>query len=145
MQSVSFEEVLENILSRDKRYHRDAYFFVREALDHTQKIIGRETKGGQARQHVTPKELLEGIRAYALEQFGPMAMTVFEEWNIRSCKDFGEIVFTMIAHNLLAKTERDTREDFATGYDFYEAFRKPFLPKDKAAGDLKESRAGKLC
>src|SRR5882757_8954723 len=142
MQQVSFEEVLEQILAKDTRYHRDAYFFVREALDHTQKVVVKETKGGQIR-HVTPQELLSGIREYALDQFGPMAITVFEEWNIRSCKDFGEIVFIMVEHSLLAKTDKDTRADFEAGYDFYETFRKPFLPKEKIAAEAKPSKTAK--
>ena len=142
MQQVSFEEVLDQILSEDTRYHRDAYFFVREALDHTQKAVGKETRSGQIR-HVSPKELLAGIRAFALEQYGPMAITVFEEWNIRSCKDFGEIVFIMVEHSLLAKTEKDSRADFDPGYDFYETFRKPFLPQNKIAADAKESSSAK--
>ena len=32
-------------------------------------------------------------------------------------------------NNLLAKTEKDTREDFAGGYDFDEAFTAPYEPK----------------
>ncbi len=142
MQPISFEEILEHILTQDTRYHRDAYFFVREALDHTHKTLGRETKSKQAR-HVTAQQLLEGIREFAIEQFGPMAMTVFEEWNIRSCKDFGAIVFIMVEHSLLAKTEKDSREDFEHGYDFYDAFRKPFLPKAKAAADVKGPKTAK--
>jgi hypothetical protein len=34
-------------------------------------------------------------------------------------------------HGLLAKTEKDSRADFENGYDFYDAFRKPFLPPSK--------------
>ena len=129
MHEVSFEEVLEQMLAKDSRYHRDAYLFVKDALDHTQKIVA---KGGQGRlRHVTGQELLGGIREYALQQFGPMVMTVFEEWGVRSCRDFGEIVFNMVEHSLLAKTEKDSREDFQDGYDFDEAFRKPFLPASK--------------
>jgi uncharacterized repeat protein (TIGR04138 family) len=57
-----------------------------------------------------------------------MAVTVFEEWGIHSCQDFGEIVFNMVDIGLLAKTEKDSRADFSDGYEFFEAFRKPFLP-----------------
>ena len=142
MQQVSFEEVLDQILAKDTRYHRDAYFFLREALDHTQKVVGKETKSGQIR-HVTPQELLSGIREYALEQFGPMAITVFEEWNIRTCKDFGEIVFIMVEHSLLAKTDKDTPADFEPGYDFHEAFRKPYLPASRTSEDAKGPKAAK--
>jgi hypothetical protein len=37
------------------------------------------------------------------------------------------------SHGLLAKTKNDSRSDFEEGYDFYEAFRKPFLPPSKQA------------
>src|ERR1700722_4078040 len=142
MQPVSFEEILDLIVGKDTRYHRDAYLFVREALDHTHKSIGKESKGGHTR-HVTGQQLLEGIRQYALDQYGPMAMTVLEEWKIRTCKDFGEIVFLMVEHSLLAKTEKDTREDFESGYDFYEAFRKPFLPRERTTTGANGSKASK--
>jgi uncharacterized repeat protein (TIGR04138 family) len=142
MQPVSFEEILDQIVAKDTRYHRDAYLFLREALDYTHKTLGKEGKGSPNR-HVTGQQLLEGVRQYAVDQYGPMALTVFEEWNIRSCKDFGEIVFVMVEHSLLAKTEKDTREDFETGYDFNEAFRKPFLPKARTSAKTNGSKASK--
>lgn len=129
MHEATFEEGLELILTKDPRYHRDGYLFVREALDYTQKAIIKENRG-QLR-HVTGQELLGGIRDYALSQFGPMTMTVLDEWGIHNCQDFGEIVFNMVEASLLAKTEKDSRADFQDGYDFYEAFRKPYLPKDR--------------
>jgi uncharacterized repeat protein (TIGR04138 family) len=130
MQEVSFEEVLEQILVNDPRYQRDAYLFLREALDYTQKLVGKEN-GGKLR-HVTGQELLEGIRQFGLEQFGPMTITVFEEWGVHTCRDFGELVFNMVESGVLAKTEKDSRADFQNGYDFEEAFRKPFLPAGKS-------------
>jgi len=127
MQEVSFEEGLERIRAKDSRYDRDAYEFVRDALDHTRKIMGKEGRG----QHVSGQELLNGIRDFALTKFGPMAITVFEEWGIRTCPDFGEIVFNMIEAELLAKEKRDSRADFDGGFEFFDAFRKPFLPASK--------------
>jgi uncharacterized repeat protein (TIGR04138 family) len=129
MQEVTFEETLEPILAKDPRFQRDAYVFLREALDYTQKLVGKEN-GGKVR-HVTGQELLDGIRQFALEQFGPMTLTVFEEWGVRNCGDFGEIVFNMLEIGLLAKTAKDDRADFQGGYDFEDAFRKPFLPAGK--------------
>jgi uncharacterized repeat protein (TIGR04138 family) len=128
MQEASFEEGLELIVAKDARYKRDAYLFVREALDFTQKITSREQREGL---HVTGQELLAGIRDFALAQFGPMAMTVLEEWGITRCEDFGEIVFNMVENGLLAKTDSDSREDFHNAYDFDDAFRKPYLPQSK--------------
>jgi uncharacterized repeat protein (TIGR04138 family) len=137
MQSLKFDEVLTTIVERDPRYHRDAYLFMREALDYTQKTIGTP-KRNEAR-HVTGGELLEGIRKYALEQFGPMTPTVLDEWGVRCCEDFGELVFLMVEHNLLAKTERDSRDDFKGGYTFFEAFELPFLPEAKRRAAQKKS------
>lgn len=126
MQPVNFEEGLELILHKDPRYHRDAYLFLREALDYTQKMVAKSTK--EKIRHVSGQELLQGIRAFGMEQFGPMTLTVFNEWGIHRCEDFGELVFNMVEQHLLAKTREDSRADFQGGYDFEDAFRRPFLP-----------------
>ena len=139
MQAASFEEAIEQIAAQDLRYHREAYFFLREALDHTHKITGKPPKKNELR-HVSGQELLKGIREYALQQFGPMTLTVLEEWGIKCCMDFGEIVFNMVETKLLAKTEQDSREDFRNGYDFHDAFRKPFLPSRTASEPIAESK-----
>jgi uncharacterized repeat protein (TIGR04138 family) len=138
MHDISFEEALATVLGKDPRYHAEAYLFVREALDHTQKTIGKDARG-RAR-HVTGQELLEGIRQYALQQFGPMTQTVLEEWGVRRCEDFGELVFNMVEVGWLAKTEKDSRADFERGYTFEEAFRKPFLPRTKQGTRLTEPK-----
>lgn len=129
MQELTFETTLGLILAKDPRYQRDAYLFVKDALDHTQKTVLRENRGEM--RHVSGQELLAGIREYGLSQFGPMTKMVFEEWGITRCEDFGEIVFNMVEIGLLGKTDKDSRGDFANGYNFDEAFRKPFLPAHK--------------
>jgi uncharacterized repeat protein (TIGR04138 family) len=139
MQTASFEEAIDQIAAQDPRYDREAYFFLREALDHTQKIMGKPPKKNEVR-HVSGQQLLNGIREYALQQFGPMTMTVLEEWGIKCCLDFGEIVFNMVETKLLAKTEQDSREDFRNGYDFHDAFRKPFLPSRIASEPIAEPK-----
>jgi uncharacterized repeat protein (TIGR04138 family) len=127
MEPANFENTVDRIIARDPRYRREAYLFVREGLDYTQKLLVQS--GQEGVRHVTGQELLSGIRAYALEGFGPMAMLVLQEWGVTRCEDFGELVFNMIEGGLLAKTETDRHEDFQGGYDFFEAFRRPFFPK----------------
>jgi len=141
MQEVNFDEVLDQILARHPAYARESYHFLREALDFTQKLISKENKGKV--RHVTGQELLDGIRQHALQQFGPMTVTVFEEWGITQCKDFGEMVFNMVEGGLLAKTEKDSRDDFQEGYDFTEAFAKPFWPEGKLKAEAKKAKAAK--
>lgn len=126
MQEINFEEVVARITESDSRYHRDAYLFLREALDFTQKLIAKENRG--TTRHVSGQELLDGLRQYALREFGPMAKTVLEEWGICHCRDFGYIVFNLVETKYLAKTDSDSHDDFQNGYDFTEAFCKPFWP-----------------
>lgn len=130
MQQVNFDEVVERISVQDTRFHRDAYHFLREALDFTQKQHAKPRKGAPDApgRHVTGQELLDGIRRFALQQYGPMTRTLLEEWGIRRCEDFGEIVFNMVEHRLLGKTDTDSRNDFQGGYDFVEAFVTPYQP-----------------
>ena len=135
MQEVNFDEVVEKMIAHEPRFAREAYHFTREALDFTQKLISRENKGNV--RHVTGQELLEGIRQYALQQYGPMTTTVLEEWGVTHCRDFGDIVFNMVENGLLAKTEKDTRDDFQNGYDFTDAFRKPFWPQSRLDAEKK--------
>ena len=130
MQQFDYDEVLDLILSRDRRYTREAYHFVREGLDFTQHKMARMS-GAKAPRHVSGQELTDGMRQYALETYGPMAKLLLNEWGIRATEDFGEIVFNLVENNLLAKTEKDTREDFAGGFDFGEAFTAPFQPLAK--------------
>jgi uncharacterized repeat protein (TIGR04138 family) len=137
MHEVNFDEAVEQILAKDPRFARDVYFFVRDALDVTKKEVHKETRESNEQKHVTGQELLEGIRQLALKEFGPMVVTVFEEWGVKNCRDFGDIVFNMVEISLLAKTDKDSRDDFQNGYDFTDAFRKPFWPQGKLLNKTK--------
>ena len=79
-------------------------------------------------RHVAGPELLEGVRQYALREFGPMVLTVFESWGIRNCEDIGHMVFNLINAGIFGKTEEDSLEDFKNVYDFKDAFVIPFAP-----------------
>lgn len=127
MQKLSFQETLDQIVAEDHRYDREAYVFVREALDHTIKTLKKDRTRSEAR-HVSGQELLEGIRQHALKEYGPMTVTVLAAWGVKNCSNFGDIVFNLVEKGILGKTDQDRREDFQTGYDFQEAFVEPFRP-----------------
>jgi uncharacterized repeat protein (TIGR04138 family) len=181
MQSIDFEGELNRIVETDPRYDREAYVFLRQALDFCHKSL---TKAGKKRDksgpspklkeqldaleeslkasgsaddlqrlkeelargkdalaaerqesHVSVAELLDGVRQYALQEYGPMAMMVLNSWGVKSCEDFGEIVFKMVEHRLLSVTEQDTREEFRKGFEFFGAFRAPFKPAKGKSSD----------
>ena len=137
MQEIDFESAVEKILAQDSRYARDAFFFVRDALGVTKRLVHKENREVLEEKHVSGQQLLAGIRELALKEFGPMTVTVLEEWGIRDCKDFGEIVFSMVEVGLLAKTKTDSRADFQNGYSFVEAFQKPFWPESRRQSEPK--------
>ena len=127
MQKIGFAEALDSIVASDARYHRDAYVFLRDALDYTTKQ--QKKARGTTVRHVAGPELLEGVRQYALKEFGPLVITVFESWGIKCCEDIGHMVFNLIEAGVFGKTEEDSMEDFKAVYDFKEAFIKPFAPE----------------
>lgn len=119
---------LDRLVANDPRYPRDAYVFVFQALEF---VVGRLEK----RRHVSGRELLEGIREFALERYGLMTKTVFAQWGITRTEDFGEIVFRLVGAGLLSKTEEDSIDDFGGVYDFEEAFVRDY-PWERARWEI---------
>lgn len=121
MKSPQPSDLLEAILLRDPRYSKEAYLFIHEALGFTVQKLDQT-------RHISGQELLEGIREYALSEFGPITQRVLSEWGLHECRDFGNLVFNLVNEGLLGKTDEDSIDDFSGGYDFTEAFTHPFLP-----------------
>ncbi len=118
----TFISRLEELVRQDPRYNMDAYTFLLDALGFTIRMLGRDKESDDpAKRHVSGRELLEGIRRYALLQFGFMARVVFEGWGVKGTDDFGEIVFNLVDRGLLGRSETDSKEDFHAVYDFEEA------------------------
>ena len=116
---VTPEERVRQLLEQDKRYAREAYEFISDALTHT---VSKRPR----RRHVTGAELSDGIREYALAQFGPLARQVLRNWGVTSTSDFGEIVYNLIAADVMGKSEGDRREHFDNVYAFETAFEDGF-------------------
>ncbi|TMQ53159.1 MAG: hypothetical protein E6K77_06745 [Candidatus Eisenbacteria bacterium] len=126
--AADLESALLDLEHKHGRYRANAYRFTLDAVHFTVQTLGEI-------RHVSGEELLEGIRRLALERFGPMAKTVFEQWGIMRTEDFGAIVFQLVDEGLLGKTEKDKLSDFARGYDFNEAFVRNFDWLDRIGSD----------
>ena len=143
MQDPDFTEIVGLICKEDSRFDRKAYEFIRLGLDHAVKELKKKDTSRAVRsRHVSGPELIEGLRVYALEQYGPLAKTVLNSWGIKRCTDFGEIVFNLIEYNVFSKTDNDRREDFTDLYTFDEAFVKPFLPSRAGKGSASAEALG---
>ena len=55
-----------------------------------------------------------------------MTMTVLEYWGVRCSEDIGHMVFNLVQAGVFGKTDDDTLESFAGGFDFRSAFVIPF-------------------
>lgn len=129
MPDLDVNEIVTLIRKEDPRFERQAYAFVRDGLEHTVKEMKkRDTARAKVSRHVTGRELAEGLRDYALEQFGPLAKTVLNAWGLTETIHFGDIVYNFIEYNVFSKTDSDRREDFADVYSFDDAFVRPFRP-----------------
>lgn len=133
MKKQNFTEMVNLIIKEDDRYTKEAYSFLKEALDFTMDKE-RKRKGKivtKNQRHVSGQELLEGAREYALDQYGPMAYTVLTSWGLSKCEDIGEMVFNLIEYGVFSRNEDDSKEDFSSIYSFEEAFQKPFQPEKR--------------
>jgi uncharacterized repeat protein (TIGR04138 family) len=118
----NLEERLKEVVARDGRYHVNGYRFVYEALDYSVKQL-------EKKRHISGRELLEGIKNLAIEQFGGLAVMVFDVWGVRKTGDFGNIVFNLVEADLMSRSEDDCREDFDGVYEFREVFRIDAKPR----------------
>jgi uncharacterized repeat protein (TIGR04138 family) len=134
MQDLEFAEIVSLICKEDARFDKKAYEFVRQGLDHTVKELRKkELSKAERSRHVSGPELLQGIRIFGLDQYGPLTKTVLNAWGVKRCRDFGDIVFNLIEYNVFSKTESDRPEDFTDIYTFEEAFVKPYQPAKRRA------------
>ena len=105
-------------------FHPDAYKFIFQALQFTQEQLKRpmnEDDPDDESAHISGPELLEGVRMLGQQQYGLLARTVFETWNVTKTADFGRIVFDLIERGEMRKTDRDHESDFEDVYTFAEA------------------------
>ena len=122
---------LDRVVSKT-RYPLDAFLFVQRGLDFTVRGIHPkpskidksllEEDPEKSSRHVSGQELCRGLRDFAIREYGLLARTVLHRWNIKSCRDFGEIVFAMVDAGLMHKTDDDTIRDFSAVFDFTSAF-----------------------
>lgn len=112
---------LEKLVKADGRFKKEAYFFLYEALQYTVENLDK-THLPDDKRHISGKELLYGISEYAMDQFGPLALVVFDHWGVHQTRNFGEIVFNLVEAKLMSKTENDCIDDFDNIYDFVDEF-----------------------
>jgi len=111
---------LEQIAKEDGRFGEGAIRFVYEGLGYTVKKVADEPR------HVGGETLCEGLKKLALERWGRLAMLVLNSWGIKTTRDFGEIVFSLIKHKWMSAQPTDSIDDFNDVYNFKAVFKDQF-------------------
>lgn len=116
------------IVREDARYPTEAYELVVDALRAAAKRRRRTPRSPRIGR-LDAAGVLDAVRDFALDEYGPMALTLLGSWNVRACRDLGEVVYNLADRGVIALEANDRREDFLGGFDFEEAFRRPFEPE----------------
>ena len=152
---------LQEVVDAVGLYPADAYVFVQQGLTRTvQHVHGpgddqasagtsdkarrKSPEGDEVSRHITGRDLCLGLRDEAWDRWGLLARTVLSRWNVTSTMDFGRIVFALVEHHFLQKTDDDTIDDFRGVFDFRTALEADYRVTPKVdVGDPKPKRAGK--
>ncbi len=118
------------VVAKTTRYPLDAFLFVQRGLDFTVTRLHGELDDDayfdaddiESSRHVSGQDLCQGLRDFAIKEYGLLARTVLRRWSINTCRDFGEIVFAMVDGGLMRKTDDDSIHDFNNVFDFASAF-----------------------
>jgi uncharacterized repeat protein (TIGR04138 family) len=109
----------------DGRYEKYAWRFVLSGVESTIDMLGAEG-------HISGEDLLEGLSIIASRQFGPMAKEVLNHWGVYTTRDIGNIVFGLIASQLLEGSKEDRIEDFDDVFDFTRVFEEDYYDDEQS-------------
>lgn len=112
MLNDELQKIIDSIVNREKRYHKDAYKFVNAAVQYA---VAKSAGGG----HVSAGELLAGIMEFAMQEYSIFYEDIFKSWGVRSAADIGNIVFALIEKKILGASPEDSIDDFNTDFDLF--------------------------
>ena len=109
---------IEQVAHEDGRYDAKALKFIFEGLAETIDKIRKEEELEDQPRHISGQELAFGLADLAKTRWGRLAGMVLNQWGLKTTRDFGEIVYLMIAHDWMTCQETDTIEDFDNVFEF---------------------------
>jgi len=121
MESHELKQRFEDLLSRESKYPRHAYYLVQQATNLARD--GRLAPDGSL-HHVSARELLEALRDHAVRKWGNDARDFLAAIGIKTSDDVGEIVYNLVAIGGMRTSEKDSRAEFTGTFDFEQEFPK---------------------
>ncbi|MCK5114325.1 MAG: hypothetical protein KAR11_06135 [Phycisphaerae bacterium] len=111
---------IDKIIADDGRYKIEAFGFLHEGLARAAKDAYGDQKVPSG--HVSGQQLCQGIRDLAVERWGMMAPVVLQKWGVNESIDFGNMVYLLIKHGFMRKTDEDSVEDFRNVFNLDKDF-----------------------
>ncbi len=105
-----FQSVIQKIVTEDHRYREEAYAFIAKAVMLSLSCIRREE---QLRRHVSAEEIIFSLCALAHKEYGPLALIVLKDWGIRTNTDIANVIYHLIAEEVLQEGPGESITDFA--------------------------------
>lgn len=121
-EQIELAQRIERAIRDDGRYPPEAFDFLHRGLELATRLVHGDRPASKKPRHVSGQQLCEALRVLAIESWGPLARDVLARWNIHSTRDFGEMVYLMISHNIMGRQDSDRIEDFDDVYPFSSAF-----------------------
>lgn len=116
MQEINFDnDTFADILARDKRYDAKAYTLLMEVF-----------RNLCDSKDINYTMILDEFKELVLDQYGPMSYTLLTQWGLSESMDIGEMMVNLVESGRVGKSDNDNYEDFRDGYDFKEAFCRPY-------------------
>ena len=104
----------------------DAKRWLQEQNQQLQQALQESKKVADEPRHVSGQTLCDGLRQFAIERWGRLAMLVLGSWNVHTTRDFGEIVYLLIANKWMSAQPSDDIDHFNDVYDFKTVFKDHF-------------------
>ncbi len=100
-------------------YSPEAYLFVLQGLEFAKQHVRHARQGG----HIDAVDLCWCVHDLAMHRFGDTARLQLENWNLKTTRDFGEVVYSLVEAGLMRAGDDDLIEDFDNVFEFADQFR----------------------
>ena len=100
---------LYEVVDQYQTYPLGAYVMIYEVLDW---VFTEGSEQGRQRGHLTGQELAQKVFLFSVGRYGLLGRMIWEELNISTSEDVGEIVYHLVDNELMGKQDTDRKEDF---------------------------------
>lgn len=108
---IDFNDAVQTILDGHREYHRDVYQILYLATNPAAYAL-HDSLSDQPVKHLSAKEYYNSLCKLALQEYGPLAYTVFCYWGLKTAQDVGKATYYLIDAGILNKQRHESVHDF---------------------------------